>query len=172
MLQEFKDQKPVIHHTVYVADSAEIIGDVKIGENSSVWNGAVLRGDMHYIKVGKNVSIQDNAVLHGTLFEYPTIIGDNVSIGHSAIVHGCTIGNNCLIGMGSVILEGAVIGDWCIIGAGAVITEGCEISDGSLVLGVPARAVKKITKDHKDRITKNWESYVVLKDMYLQSRKK
>lgn len=172
MITGFKDKKPRIDKTVYIADSAEIIGDVEIGSDSSVWNGTVLRGDMHFIKIGNNVSVQDNCVMHGTLSDYPAIVGDNVSIGHSAIVHGCKIGNNCLIGMGSTILDGAEVGDWCIIGAGAVVTEHARIPSGSIVLGVPGKVVSKLTEEHKNRITVNWQKYVELKDIYLDEKQK
>ncbi|MDE1860537.1 MAG: gamma carbonic anhydrase family protein [Candidatus Micrarchaeota archaeon] len=166
-IREYLALKPKINPTAYIEKTAEIIGDVRIGMDSSVWNGAVLRGDMHFIEIGRNSSVQDNAVMHGTENKYPTIVGDNVSIGHGAIVHGCTIGDNCLIGMGSIILEGAVIGDWCIIGAGALVTEGARVPKGSIVLGVPGKVVKKVTKAHKDRITRNWQNYVKLKNSYM-----
>lgn len=167
-IRKYQGKKPRIDKTAYIEKSAEIIGDVQIGKDASVWNGAVLRGDMHYIRIGKNSSVQDNSIMHGTENKYPTIVGDNVSIGHGAIVHGCVIGDNCLIGMGSIILEGAEIGDWCIIGAGAVVTEGAKIPSGSIVLGVPAKIVKKVTEDHKIRITRNWKNYVKLKNTYLR----
>jgi carbonic anhydrase/acetyltransferase-like protein (isoleucine patch superfamily) len=169
MLISFKDKSPHIDPSVYVAKTAEIIGDIEIGENSSIWNGAVLRGDMNYIKLGKNVNVQDNAVIHGTFLKYPTIIGNNVSIGHAAIVHGCTIKNDCIIGMGAKVLEGAEIGAWCMVGAGAVITEGMKIPDGSLVLGVPAKIVKELTDEQKERITANWQSYIILKENYIKA---
>jgi len=167
MLAEFNGKKPKIDETVYIADSAEIIGDVEIGENSSIWHGAVLRGDSHYIKIGKNTSVQDNSVLHGTVDRFPTIVGDNVSVGHNAIVHGCVIGNNCIIGMGSIILEGAEIGDWCIIGACSVVTEGAKIPSESIVIGIPGKVVKKVSEEHKSRITENWKAYVELKNHYM-----
>lgn len=167
-IRSYMGKMPKIDRTAYVEKSAEIIGDVRIGKNSSIWNGTVLRGDMHYIKIGKNTSVQDNSVLHGTATKFPTIVGDSVSIGHNAIVHGCVIGDNCLIGMGSIILEGAEIGDWCIIGAGAVVTEGKKIQDGSIVLGVPGKPVAKVTARHRERITRNWKAYVRLKDTYMR----
>jgi carbonic anhydrase/acetyltransferase-like protein (isoleucine patch superfamily) len=168
-VKSFHGKKPKVKSGAYVAETATLIGDVEIGENSSVWYGAVLRGDMHYIKIGKNSSVQDNSVMHGTADKYPTIVGDNVSIGHNAIVHGCTIGDNCIIGMGSIILEGSEIGDWCIIGAGAVVPEGAKIPGGSIALGLPAKVVKSVTEGHKARITRNWKAYVKLKDVYLKS---
>ncbi len=164
---EYNGKKPRIDPSAYIADRTDIIGDVTIGKDSSIWYGVVLRGDMHYIKIGKNTSVQDNSVMHGTATKYPTVVGNNVSIGHGAIVHGCTIGNNCLIGMGSIILEGAVIGDWCIIGAGAVVTEGKKIPEGNIVLGIPGKPVAKVTARHRERITKNWKAYVRLKDTYM-----
>jgi carbonic anhydrase/acetyltransferase-like protein (isoleucine patch superfamily) len=167
-IRKYQGKSPKIDKTAYVEESAEVIGDVQIGKDSSIWNGVVLRGDMHYIRIGKNSSVQDNSVLHGTLSQYPTIVGDNVSIGHNAIVHGCVIGDNCLIGMGSIILEGAKVGNWCIIGAGAVVTEGAKIPSGSIVLGVPAKVVRKVTAGHKRRITRNWQAYVKLKNTYLK----
>ncbi len=170
MIRELKGKKPQIHPTAYIDSTAEIIGEVTIGENSSIWPGTVLRGDMHYIKIGKNVSVQDNAVIHGTEMLNPAIVGDNVSIGHSAIVHGCKVGSNCIIGMGSMILDGAEVGDWCIIGAGAVVTEGTRIPSGSIVMGVPAKVVKNVDEKHKERITKNWQNYIKLKNEYLKSK--
>ena len=166
-IQRFMGKAPKVHKLAFVASSAELIGDVEVGEGSSIWFGAVLRGDMHYIKIGKNSSVQDNSIMHGTENKYPTIVGDNVTVGHGAIVHGCTIGNNCMIGMGSIILEGARIGSWCIIGAGALVPEGARIPDNSIVLGVPGRIIKKTTKQHRARITRNWKNYVKLKDKYL-----
>ncbi|MCL5434379.1 MAG: gamma carbonic anhydrase family protein [Candidatus Marsarchaeota archaeon] len=169
---KFGTKKPKIDRTAFVAGSAVIIGDVEIGKNSSIWYGTVLRGDMHYIRIGSNVSVQDNSVMHGTADKFPTIVGNNVSIGHNAIVHGCTIGDNCLIGMGSIILEGAKIGDWCIIAAGAVVPEGSTIPSHSIVMGVPGRVRGKVTPAHKARITRNWKAYVKLKGRYLGGQAK
>jgi carbonic anhydrase/acetyltransferase-like protein (isoleucine patch superfamily) len=169
-LVSFGGKMPRIGKRAYVAENATLIGDVSLGEDSSVWYGAVLRGDMHYIKIGKNCSVQDNSVMHGTADRFPTVVGDNVSIGHNAIVHGCTIGNNCIIGMGAIILEGAEIGDWCIIGAGAVVPEGMVIGSNSVVFGMPAKVAKKVTAEHRSRITRNWKAYVRLKDRYLKLR--
>ncbi|HLC59781.1 MAG TPA: gamma carbonic anhydrase family protein [archaeon] len=168
MIVGFENKSPKIHKTAFVAPTAELIGDVRIGEDASIWFGAVLRGDMHYIKIGKNSSVQDNSVLHGTMNKFPTIIGDNVSVGHNAIVHGCVVGNNCIIGMGAIILEGAEIGDWCIIGAGSLVTEGAKIPSNSIVLGIPGKVVKQVSEEHKKRITDNWKEYVGLKNKYMK----
>ncbi|MBR3807231.1 MAG: gamma carbonic anhydrase family protein [Lachnospiraceae bacterium] len=131
---------------VYIAEGAKIIGDVTIGEDSSVWYNAVIRGDSNSIVIGENTNVQDNAVLH-TSHNHALQIGDNVTIGHGAIVHGCTVGNNVLIGMGAIILDGTVIEDNCIIGAGA------------LVLGNPAKVVRELTEEEKNSILKNADEY-------------
>ena len=170
-LVRYGANSPRIGKSVFVAPTATIVGDVRVGRDSSIWYGAVIRGDMHYVRIGKSSSVQDNAVFHGTADKYPTIIGDNVSVGHNAIVHGCTIGSNCLIGMGSIILEGAKIGDWCIVGAGAVVPEGMVIPPKSIVMGIPARIRGRITQRHKKRITHNWKAYVALKDTYIEADK-
>ncbi len=163
----FCNKSPKVNKTAYIANTAELIGNIEIGKNSSVWNGAVVRGDIGYIKIGKNSNIQDNSVMHSAA-NYPTIVGNNVTIGHNAIIHGCKIGNNCLIGMGAIILKDVKIGDWCIIGAGSVITEHSKIPNESIILGVPGKIIKKITKEHKDRIEKNWKEYCDLKKEYMK----
>lgn len=134
--------KPKIHESVYIAPTAIIIGDVEIGEGVSVWDGAVLRGDVSYIKIGKNTNIQDNAVVHVDYNE-PTIIGENVTVGHMAVVHAAKIGNNVIVGIHAVILNGAEIGDGSVIGAGAVVTSRTKIPPKSLVLGIPAKVVRQ-----------------------------
>ena len=143
---------------VYLAEGARIVGDVEIGNNSSVWYNAVLRGDSNRIVIGKNTNVQDNAVLHVSRSN-SLVIGNNVTIGHGAIVHGCTIGNNVLIGMGAIILDGAVIEDNCMIGAGALVTQHKIISSGSLAMGSPAKVVRQITEAEKDAILENANEY-------------
>lgn len=167
MIMSFRSKSPKVDKTTYVANSVELIGNIEIGKNSSIWNGAVLRGDINYIKIGKNSNIQDNSVIHSTT-NYPTIIGNNITIGHNAIIHGCKIGNNCLIGMGAIILKDVEIGDWCIIGAGSVVTEHSRIPSKSIVLGIPGKITRKITKKHKERIEKNWKEYCNLKKEYMK----
>ena len=152
---------------VYVAEGAKILGDVTIGENSSVWYNAVIRGDSNSIVIGENTNVQDNAVLH-TSHSHGLKIGDNVTIGHGAIVHGCTIGNNVLIGMGAIVLDGAVIEDNCIIGAGALVTQSKVMPEGSLVLGNPAKVVRGIEEEEKVSIIKNAKEYVNEAKCYLK----
>ena len=151
---------------VYVADGAKIIGDVEIGENSSVWYNAVVRGDSNSIVIGKSTNIQDNAVLH-TSRNYALEIGDNVTIGHGAIVHGCTIGNNVLIGMGAIILDGVVIEDDCMIGAGALVTQNKVIVRGSLCIGSPAKVVRELSQEEMNSIVENARAYVEEAQMFL-----
>ena len=144
---------------IYVAEGAKIIGDVEIGNDSSVWYNAVIRGDSNRIRIGENTNIQDLAVLH-TSHSHALKIGDHVTIGHGVIVHGCTIGNNVLIGMGAIILDGAVIEDYCIIGAGALVTQNKVIEAGSLCFGNPAKVVRKISEEEKLSIVENAKEYV------------
>lgn len=143
---------------VYIAEGAKIIGDVTIGEDSSVWYNAVIRGDSNSIVIGENTNVQDNAVLH-TSHSHALTIGNNVTIGHGAIVHGCTIGNNVLVGMGAIVLDGAVVEDNCIIGAGALVTQNKVMPAGSLILGNPAKVVREITEEEKKAILENADEY-------------
>jgi len=160
---------PHIHDSVFVANNATIIGAVKIGENSSVWFGAVLRCDMGDIAIGRNCNIQDNAVIHVD-FGFPTLIEDNVSVGHSAIIHGATVHSNCIIGMHSTILNGAVIGENCIVAAGAIVMEGQVIPPNSLVVGIPAKVKKQADEKILHMIRRNWEIYADFAKEYRKSK--
>ena len=144
----FLRRQPTLGRGVYLARTAVVLGDVTLGDFSSVWYGAVLRGDLNRIIIGSGTNIQDNAVVH-LADEFPTILGDFVTVGHSAIIHACTVGNECLIGMGCTILDGAVIGNQCLIGANALVTQGMKIPDGSLVLGSPAKIVRQLTLEQR-----------------------
>lgn len=147
-----------IAESVYLAAGTQIIGDVEIGENSSVWYNAVIRGNTNPVKIGANTNVQDNAVLHVNRKNGITI-GDNVTIGHGAIVHACIVGNNVLIGMGSIILDQAVIGDNCIIGAGALVTQDKIIPEGSMVYGNPAKIIRPLTEEEKISIAASAKNY-------------
>jgi carbonic anhydrase/acetyltransferase-like protein (isoleucine patch superfamily) len=144
-IHKVRGLRPVLHKTVFRAPSADVIGDVTVGEGSSLWFCTVLRGDVNKITVGKNTNIQDGSVVHGTYQKYPVIIGDGVSVGHNAMIHGCTIGNFVLVGMAATLLDGAVIGDECLIGAGSVVTQRTVIPPRSLVLGAPAKVIRPLT---------------------------
>ena len=147
----------------YVAENATIVGDVEFGEQCSVWFNAVIRGDVHFIKIGDKVNIQDGAVIHATYQKSPTTIGNNVSIGHNAIVHGCTIQDNVLVGMGSIIMDDCVIESNSIIAAGAVVSKNTIVESGSVYAGVPAKKIKEVSKElisgEIDRIASNYVKY-------------
>ncbi len=176
MLRSYQGIAPRIHDSCYIDESAQIIGDVEIGENSSVWMNAVIRGDVFAIRIGKNSNVQDCSVLHGMRHKYGVTMGDWVTVGHSVTLHGCTIGDRCLIGMGCVILNNAKIGEGCIIAAGTVIPEGTVIEPYSLWMGVPGKFKKKIDDEETQKTIlmygKNYFDYtqIVPKGISLKSR--
>ncbi|MEI9960165.1 MAG: gamma carbonic anhydrase family protein [Limisphaerales bacterium] len=147
-LDTFLRKQPKLGKNVFIAKNATVIGDVTLGTHSSVWYGAILRGDINRIVVGHHSNIQDNAVLH-LADDFPCILGNWVTVGHGAIVHACTVGDETLVGMGAVILDGAVIGRQSLIGAKALVTQGTKIPPGSLVLGAPAKVVRKLSKEER-----------------------
>jgi len=147
-LAKFLRRQPKLGKNVFIAKTAAVIGDVTLGAHSSVWYGAVLRGDINRIVVGHHSNVQDNAVLH-LADDFPCVLGNWVTVGHSAVVHACKVGDECLVGMGAVILDGAVIGKQSIIGAKALVTQGTNIPAGSLVLGAPAKVARKLTKEER-----------------------
>ena len=158
-LDTYLRRKPRLGQGVYVARTAVVIGDVTLGDHSSVWYGAVLRGDIHRIEIGHHTNIQDLAMVH-LADEFPCLIGNWVTVGHSAIVHACTVGDETLVGMGACLLDGAVIGRQCLIGARSLVTPGTQIPDGSLVLGSPAKVVRALTVEERGQL-KYWaEKYV------------
>jgi len=167
VVRSFNDVVPTLGQDVFLAETAAVIGDVVIGDRSSVWYSSVIRGDVFHIRVGAETSIQDGAILHVTGGRYPTLIGDRVTVGHSAIVHGCTVGDECIIGMGSTILDRAVIGTHCIVGAGALVTPGTQIPEGHLAVGAPARVKRELTDDELAWIKKSAAGYVDLASRYL-----
>ncbi|MBQ8017989.1 MAG: gamma carbonic anhydrase family protein [Methanobrevibacter sp.] len=151
--------------SIVICPGAQVIGDVELGENVSIWHGAVLRGDTDSITIGDNSNVQDNCVVHCTK-DFPVEIGKNVSVGHGAVVHGCKLDDNVLIGMNATVLNGAHISKNSIVGAGAVVSEGKEFPEGSLILGVPAKAVKEVTPEQIEMIQNNAENYVKLSKQY------
>ena len=161
MITEFKSKKPVIHKTVFIAASADIIGDVEIGENSSIWFNAVIRGDAEKIRIGNRTSIQDNVVVHSA-----TDVGDDVSVGHGAVLHGCKTGNNIIIGMNSTLLDGAEIGDNSIVGANALLPPGKKFPANSLIIGMPAKVRREVDDEDIEMIRKNAAYYVELMSEY------
>ena len=166
MLRPYRGRLPVVHSTAYVDASAQVIGDVEIGADSSVWMNAVVRGDVNTIRIGQRSNVQDGTVVHVMHETHPTRIGDDVTIGHAAIVHGCTIGNRVLIGMGATILNGAVIGDDTIVAAGTLVTEGAVIPPRSLVMGSPGKVRRVLSDDDVASILEYAGNYVRYKKDY------
>ena len=152
-------KNPTISSSAFVADNATVRGDVTLGECSSVFFGAVLRGDRAPITIGSGTNIQDNCVVHVD-YDYPVVVGQNVTVGHGAILHGCTVGDNTLIGMGTIVLNGARIGRDCIIGAGALVTQGKVVPDGSMAYGNPARIIRQLTPEEVEANRANAQAYV------------
>ncbi|GHV03198.1 gamma carbonic anhydrase family protein [Campylobacterota bacterium] len=176
MKLKFKGYEPSFGLRVFVAHSADVIGRVAVGDDSSIWFGAVLRGDVHRITIGARVSVQDGAVVHVTHSKnadesdgFATTVGDETTIGHRVVLHGCTIGNACLIGMGAIVLDGAKIGDESIVGAGALVTGGKSFPPRSLILGSPAKAVRSLSDDEAAELRTHATRYVELKDEYLKA---
>lgn len=155
----YLDKAPVIHPTAYIAQGAVVMGDVEIGEQSSVWFNCVVRGDVNYIRIGRRTSIQDLSMCHVMRDQYPLIIGDDVTVAHHCCLHGCRIGDRVLIGMSAVILNGAVIGNDCIVAAGAVVGEGMTIAPRSFVAGIPARLKKDVGEREIALIKKYGNNY-------------
>ena len=147
-LYELNHVAPRVAHSAWIADSAQVMGNVELAEDSSVWFGAVVRGDTESIYIGRGTNIQDGSVLHADLGK-PLHIGDNVTVGHMVMLHGCTVGEGSLIGIGAIVLNGAKIGRGCIVGAGALVTEGKEFPDGSMIIGSPAKAVRQLTPEQQ-----------------------
>ena len=165
MIMDFEGVKPKINENTYISESVDIVGKVEIEENVNIWFGTRLRADMNKIVVGANTNIQENSVVHVDS-KSPCIIGNNVTIGHAAIIHGCNIADNVLVGMGSIILNNAKIGNNTIIGAGSLITQGKEFPEGVLILGNPAKVVRKLTQAEIESIQCSADNYVRLSKKY------
>lgn len=167
MLRSFAGHQPRIPPSSYVDLSAQVIGNVRLGEQSSIWMNAVLRGDVHSITLGDRTNVQDNAVLHGQRGLWPVVVGNGCTVGHGAIVHGCVLADDVLVGMGAIILNGAQVGAGSIIAAGAVVTEGAIIPPGSLVAGVPARIRRALLPADLDLIRTYAQNYIDYTALYL-----
>ena len=170
-IYQLGEHAPEIDPSAYVADSASVIGKVTLEANATVWFGVTLRGDNERITIGANSNVQDGATMH-TDMGYPLTLGKNVSIGHQAMLHGCTIGDGALIGIQAVILNGAKIGKGCLVGAGALVTEGKEFPDHSLIVGMPAKAIRTLTQDDLDRLQSNADGYAQRGKRYKADLKK
>jgi carbonic anhydrase/acetyltransferase-like protein (isoleucine patch superfamily) len=169
MLRAYRGRVPTVHPTAFVDESAQVIGDVEIGSESSLWMQVVVRGDVNAIRIGQRSNLQDGTIVHVMHGTHPTIIGDDVTIGHGAIVHGCTIGNRVLIGMGAIVLNGARVGDDSIVAAGTLVTEGTVIPSQSLVMGSPGRVRRSLDRAEIASILEYSENYVRYKRDYART---
>jgi carbonic anhydrase/acetyltransferase-like protein (isoleucine patch superfamily) len=170
MLRPYRGVLPRVHPTAFIDDSAQIIGDVEIGEESSVWMSAVMRGDVHSIRLGRRSNVQDGTIVHVMNRTHPTTIGDNVTIGHRALLHGCTIEDQCLIGMGAIILNGAHIGSGSIVAAGSLVLEEVKVPVRSLVMGSPAKVKRALTDAEVEDIQAYADRYVGYRLDYMGGR--
>jgi carbonic anhydrase/acetyltransferase-like protein (isoleucine patch superfamily) len=150
---------PRVAEGAWVADSAQVMGNVELGEDVSIWFGSVIRGDTEVIRIGRGSNIQDGSVLHADIGK-PLDVGENVTVGHKVMLHGCTIGDGSLIGIGAIVLNGARIGKGCIVGAGALVTEGKEFPDGSMIIGSPAKAVRELTAEQQQGLIWSARHYI------------
>lgn len=163
----YDGHSPRLGDRVFVAENATLIGNVTLGDDCSIWYGAVLRGDVHSIRIGARTNIQDNCVLHVTKGTHAINIAEEVTIGHGVIAHGCTIARGALIGMGSRVLDGAKVGELALIGAGALVSEGIEIPPRTLAVGVPAKVKRDLRTDEIARLEQSWRNYMEYKEKYL-----
>jgi carbonic anhydrase/acetyltransferase-like protein (isoleucine patch superfamily) len=159
-LRAHKGRFPKVDPTAFVDTSAQVIGDVTIGPESSIWMNVVVRGDVHSIRIGARTNVQDGSVLHVTRRTHPLVIGDNVTIGHAAVIHGCTLENHAFIGMRATVMDGAVIGEFAFVGAGALVTQGRKVPPRTLVMGAPAKPVRELTDEEVERIRRSADNYV------------
>lgn len=160
MIRPYKGIFPRLPQSAYVDQAAHVIGDVTLGERSSVWPGAVLRGDVNKIVLGDDTNIQDNSVLHGELDKYPVILGNRVTVGHMVCLHGCVVEDDCLIGIGAIVLNGATIGKGSIVAAGALVPENMQVPPDSMVMGMPAKVKRSVTPEEKARFAENAQRYI------------
>jgi carbonic anhydrase/acetyltransferase-like protein (isoleucine patch superfamily) len=166
MIRSFIDQAPRIHSSAFISESAEIIGDVEIGEEASVWFGCVVRADVNYIRIGARTNVQDCTVIHVDSEAYPTVLEEEITVGHRVTLHGCYIETGCLIGIGSILLDGVHVGRNSLVAAGSLLTPNTKVLPNSLVMGSPAKVKRSVTDVEIERLSLNWKSYVELSRNY------
>jgi gamma-carbonic anhydrase len=166
MIRAYRGVVPKIAASAYIDPSAQVIGDVEIGERSSVWPNVTIRGDVNHIRIGDESNVQDNCVIHVEHDTYPTIIGNRVTVGHSVTLHGCVIEDDALIGIGAIVLNGATVGKGAIIAAGSLVPERMEVPAGTLVMGVPAKVRRETTPEEQARFRENAQNYVKYRETY------
>ena len=167
MIRAFNEKQPLIHESAYIADTAVVIGDVEIGEDSSVWFGSVLRGDVNYIRIGARTNIQDMTMVHVSSRTHATILEDEITIGHRVTLHGCHVESRCLIGIGSILMDVVRVGNNSLVGAGSLLTPGTQIPPRSLVRGSPATVKRELTDDELAFLDRSWRNYAELKAKYI-----
>ncbi len=168
MIRPFQGMVPKLGRRIFVSDNAMVLGDVEIGDDSSVWFNCVLRGDVNYIRIGARTNIQDMSCIHVTNGKWPTILGDEVSIAHNVMLHGCTLHNGVLVGMSTTIMDGAVIGEGCLVAAGSLVREGFQAPPHSLIAGWPATVKKELREDQRKFVGSIWSRYVRYKEAYFK----
>jgi carbonic anhydrase/acetyltransferase-like protein (isoleucine patch superfamily) len=166
MIRAHRGILPRIAASAYVDPSAQVIGDVVVGERSSIWPNAAVRGDVNYIRIGEETNVQDNSCLHGELDLWPVILGNRVTVGHCVTLHGCVVEDDCLIGIGAIVLNGAYIGRGSVVAAGALVPEGMEVQPESMVVGVPGKVRRKVTGEERARFRKNNANYLRYRELY------
>lgn len=167
MIRSFRAISPRIHPTAFVDDTAQVIGDVEVGEESSLWMNVVVRGDVNWIRIGRRTNLQDGTIVHVMHGTHPTTIGDEVTVGHGVILHGCVVGARCLVGMGALLLNGVEVGSDCIVAAGSLLVENTVVPAGSLVMGSPAKAKRRLTAGEMASIKDYAERYVAYRLEYM-----
>lgn len=166
VIRPFGGKAPRLHETVFLADGVLVVGDVEVGESSSIWFGAVVRGDVNSIRIGARTNVQDQCLIHVTHDTHPTVIGDDVTLGHRVTLHGCTIRERCLIGIGATVLDGAVVGPDAVVGAGALVPPGMVVPSGKLVLGTPARVARDLRPDEIEGLPGLARNYLAYTEQY------
>ncbi|MGI8467960.1 MAG: gamma carbonic anhydrase family protein [Pyrinomonadaceae bacterium] len=170
MIKNFQGKKPKIHQTAFVAENAVIIGDVEIGENSSVWYGSILRGDVNFIRIGARTNIQDGSIIHVSSKTHPTVLEDEITLGHRVTLHGCYVETGCLIGIGAIVLDGVRVGRNSLVAAGSLVTPNMRIPEKSLVMGSPAKVKRQLTDAEAEDLEKFWQRYVELSQIYREAK--
>ena len=170
MIHAYRGVVPKVHLSAWIADSADVIGDVELGEESSVWFSTVVRGDVNFVRVGRGTNLQDGTVVHVNRNGTPTILEDYVTVGHAARLHGCHVKSNCLIGIGAVVLDGAVLEEECVVAAGAVVSPGTLVPKGSVLMGAPARVKRSVTEKDLELIYRSAKNYIGLAAEYKAAR--
>ena len=170
MIHAYWGVMPKVHPTAFVEASAQVIGDVELGEESSVWFNAVIRGDVNFIRIGRGTNIQDGSVFHANRRGTPALVEEFVTVGHGARLHGCHIKSNCLIGIGAIVLDGAVLEEECLVAAGSLVAPGTTAPRGSLLMGSPARVHRSITAEDLDLIHRSAQNYIRLRAAYLRAQ--